>query len=476
MDKVKMDICVIGAGSGGLSVAAGAAQMGASVILIEKDRMGGDCLNTGCVPSKALLASAKRANAFRDAPDFGIATQEPNIDFERIHKHVHNVINRIAPNDSVERFESLGVKVLRATATFKDNKTILAGNCEIQARRIVVATGSRAVIPPILGLDKIPYLTNETIFDLTECPEHLIIIGGGPIGCEMGEAYRLLGAKVTILEQAKILPKDEPELVDILRQRLIEHGIDLFEDSQVIRTEKADDGSLHVHIEKNGKPLLIKGSHILAATGRQTNIDLLNLENASVEFTQRGITTDNRLRSVSNKRVFAIGDVAGNYQFTHAANYHAGIALRNILFALPAKANYSALPWVTYTELELAHVGLTESDAKAQGIKHKVFFWSFEENDRAQAEHATDGKMKLITGPKGAILGCSIIGKSAGELILPWCLAIQEKLKISSMARVIAPYPTLSEASKRLAGSYYTKALFSNKTKQVVRWIQRLLP
>jgi pyruvate/2-oxoglutarate dehydrogenase complex dihydrolipoamide dehydrogenase (E3) component len=475
MKEIKVDICVIGAGSGGLSLAAGASQMGASVALIEKGKMGGDCLNTGCVPSKALLAAAKCADVFRHADQFGIQSITPEVNFKEVHDHVQGVIEGIAPNDSVERFESLGVKVIKATASFKDKKTIIAGDYEIKARRFVIATGSRAAAPPILGLDQVDYLTNENIFELTTLPKHLIIIGGGPIGCEMAQAHRLLGSEVTLVELSHILPKDDPEPVNIIRQKLINTGITLYESIRVDKVEQEKDEVL-VTIRRHGDTIKISGSHLLIAAGRKPNTEELNLENANIAFTPKGISVDERLRSTSNKKVFAIGDVAGSYQFTHAANYHAGIVIRNILFAMPAKVNYSALPWVTYVEPELAHVGLTEADAKAKNLTYKVLHWSFKENDRARTEHTTTGQIRVIVNKKGFVLGCNIVGEHAGELILPWCLAIQEKLKISSMANVIAPYPTLSEVSKRAAGSYYTETLFSKKTKWLVRFIQKWFP
>ena len=475
METLKVDVCIIGAGSGGLVVASVAAQLDCSVVLIEKDKMGGDCLNTGCVPSKALLAASKVAQVFRKADRFGVSSTEPEINFEQVHKHVHDVIKVIEPNDSVERFEGMGVKVIKATGTFSDAKTLIAGGYQIKARRFVVATGSSAAVPPIPGLDQVSYLTNENIFDLTEKPEHLIIIGGGPIGCEMAQAHRRLGCNVTLLELFNILPKDEPELTDVIRNTLVNDGIDLYESISVERIEKAGNG-LRVFIKEAGIEKQISGTHLLISAGRKPNLDELNLEKAGVDFDRPGIKTDARLRSISNKKIFAVGDIAGSYQFTHAAGYQACIAIKNILFGLPGKANYKALPWVTYTDPELSHVGLLEADAKKEGLSTRVLTWSFEENDRAQAEKNTQGQIKVLVNHKGLILGCSIVGAHAGELIAPWTLAIQEKLKIGSMANMIAPYPTLSEISKRVAGSYYTEKLFSSGTKRLVKFIQKVLP
>lgn len=463
------DICVIGAGSGGLTVAAGASQMGARVVLIEKDRMGGDCLNTGCVPSKALLAAAHAAHTVERSARFGVNGHAPKIDFAAVHDHVHDIIDTIAPNDSVDRFEGLGVTVIKAPARFSGRREIAAGNHRVRAKWIVLATGSRAAIPPIPGLDQLPYLTNETIFDRTSVPKHLIVIGGGPIGAELAQAHRRLGAAVTIIEMAGILRNDDPEAVDVVRQQLRADGIDILENAGVAATRMAGRGVV-VTVNENGTTRDIQGSHLLVATGRSANVDGLDLEIAGVAFSPRGVVVDRRLRT-SNKHVFAVGDVAGGYQFTHMAAYHAGIAIRNILFRLPARVDTGAVPWVTYTDPELAHVGLGEAAARAEGRNIRVLRWPFAENDRAQTERATDGFVKAITTPRGKILGATIVGRHAGELLLPWVMAVREGLGIGAIAGVIAPYPTLGEASKRAAGSFYLPKLFSERTRRVVRFL-----
>ncbi len=472
MQRLTFDIAVIGAGSGGLSVAAGAAQMGAKVVLIEKHKMGGDCLNTGCVPSKALIAAAHAAETVRTSARFGVNGHEPAIDFTRVHAHVHGVIAAIAPNDSVERFEKLGVSVIQAAAKFKDAKTLVAGDTEIRARRFVIATGSSAFVPPIPGIKDVPFLTNETMFDLTEAPSHLIVVGGGPIGIEMAQAHRRLGAKVTVLEMGKIMPKDDPEAVAVVRARLQAEGVTILEGVTVDRLVR-DGNGITATIGIDGGKVAIAGSHLLIAAGRRPNVNGLGLEAAGIEFSVRGIKTDERLRS-TNTRVFAIGDVAGSFQFTHMAAYHAGIVIRNALFNLPAKVDLRAVPWTTYTDPELAHVGQTEAQAKAKDPAVRSVKWLFAENDRAQAERATEGFIKAVVGKGGVILGATIVGRHAGELILPWVLAVQKKLKVGDMAGLIAPYPTLSEVSKRAAGSWYTPKLFSDSTRSVVRLMQRL--
>ena len=468
---IKTDLCVIGAGSGGLAVAAGAVQMGAEVVLIEQGKMGGDCLNYGCVPSKALIAAGKAAHTIRSAGRFGVNGHEPAIDFPAVHAHVHGVIAGIAPHDSQERFEGLGVQVIRAHARFTGPQEVEAGGARIRARRFVVATGSSPAVPPVPGLAEMPYLTNETVFDLTERPEHLIVIGGGPIGCELAQAHRRLGARVTLLERFSILPKDDPAAVEVVRHHLLAEGIDLREQVEITEVGREGNG-IAVTLNEGEFRQRITGSHVLVAAGRRANVDDLGLEAAGIEHSARGIQVDDRLRT-SNKRVFAIGDVAGGFQFTHMAAYHAGIVIRNALFKLPAKVDERAVPWVTYTAPELAHVGLTEIMAKDRGVALSPLTWPFADNDRAQAERATAGFVKALVDRRGRVRGATIVGEHAGELIQPWALAVGQGLKIGALAQLIAPYPTLGEASKRAAGSFYTPTLFGPRTRKIVRFLQR---
>ena len=464
--RIKADICIIGAGSGGLSVAAGAAQMGARTVLIERDEMGGDCLNTGCVPSKALIAAAKQAYRMGTGAPFGVAPAKPKVDFAKVHDHVHSVIAAIAPNDSVARFEGLGVTVIKEHGRFRDGSTVIAGNAEISARRFVIATGSRPFVPPVPGLDKVPFHTNETIFSNKECPEHLVILGAGPIGLEMAQAHRRLGARVTVLETLKAFARDDEEVSALVIARLRKEGIGILEG---VKIESVSGGAGEVKVTLADQRE-IAGTHLLVATGRRANVEGLDLEKAGVDYTERGIRVDERLRT-TNKRIFGIGDVAGGPQFTHVAGYHAGIVIRNALFRVPAKADHSAIPHVTYTDPELAHVGLTETEARAKGLSINVLRWHLAENDRAQAERETDGVIKVVTDNHARVLGATIAAPHAGELILPWVLAKSQALKLSAMASVVAPYPTLSEISKRAAGSYYTPTLFSTKTKMLVRFL-----
>lgn len=461
------DICIIGAGSGGLSLAAGAVQMGASVTLIERGKMGGDCLNYGCVPSKALLAAGKAAHTVRNAPLFGIASQRPQIDFKAVHAHVHGVMADIAPNDSQERFEKLGVHVIREEAHFQDAHTVQAGNTRVKAKYFILATGSSPFVPHLAGLDQIPYFTNETLFDQMKCPKHLIIIGGGPIGIEMAQAHRRLGADVTLITGHRILPKDDPELVEIIKKQLLQEGVQIIENAPVRKVAKIK-GGLSVTTNKSTQ----KGSHLLMATGRQANLKNLNLDAANIHHTPKGITVNERLQT-SQKHIYAMGDCIGGYQFTHVASYHANILIKNLLFKLRAKANTNAVPWVTYCDPELAHVGLSNAQALKKYPGALTLRWPFMENDRALAEHATEGLIKVTTKKNGEILGASLVGKNAGDLLLPWIMAVKEKKKISHIATLIAPYPTLSEVSKRVAGSFFTPKLFSLKTKKLVRFLMK---
>ena len=466
------DLAIIGGGAGGLSVAAGAAQLGVNVVLFEGAKMGGDCLNSGCVPSKALLSAAKAKYQCDHAVNLGIHTDSVTVNFEEVMQHVHGVIKTIEKNDSVERFEGFGVKVIEHTAKFINKNTLEARGQQVRAKHIVIATGSSAFVPPIVGIDTVNYFTNETIFELKELPEHLIVIGGGPIGCELAQAFVMLGSKVTILEGIKILPKDEPDCVEIVRNKLIEMGISLHEAVNVSSVEKVEKG-IKVIAEHNNKHIETTGSHLLVATGRRANVNSLNLEAADIDYTPQGIKVDARLRT-NNKKIFAIGDVVGPYQFTHVAGYHASIIIRNILFKQRAKVDYRAVPWVTYTKPELAHVGLTFEEAKKQFSDAYTIDWPFEESDRAQAEGDTTGKIRVITNKKGQVLGVTIVGEGAGDLLQAWIPVVKERKSFKSFTDIIVPYPTRGEISKRVAGQYYTPILFSKKTRflvKLLKWI-----
>ena len=470
-ESLSVDVCVIGAGSGGLTVAAFCAMLGAPVVLIEKGEMGGDCLNVGCVPSKALIAAARRAEDIRTARAFGIGPTVPQIDFAAVQAHVRETVATIAPTDSVARFTALGVRVIRGAARFTGPKTVEIGGTTVTARRFVIATGSSPAVPAIDGLDTVPFLTNETIFGLAECPAHLAVLGGGAVGLELAQAFRRLGAAVTVFERHRILAKEDAEMTDVVRRRLVADGITIHEGSEVSRVER-DGADIRVHAIKAGEEGAIGVSHVLVALGRKANVDNLGLEAAGIAFTPRGVTVDKALRT-TNKRVYAIGDVTGEAGFTHVAGWQGSLVAQNILFRRPIRTDRTAVPRVTYTDPELAHIGLSEAEARATDPKARVLRWPFAENDRAVATRRRDGHVKLVVGHKGAILGCSIAGPEAGDLIAPYAVAIAKGMTVSDLSGIILPYPTLSEAGKRAAGTYFVSSLSNPWIGRIVRFLRR---
>jgi len=466
------DLAVIGAGAAGLSVTYATAQLGLRVALIERDRMGGDCLNVGCVPSKALLAAAHAAEAARGAGRFGIGLTPPMVDWFAVQHHVQGAIGTIAPADSAERYTGLGATVLRASARFTGRNALAVDGRALTARRIVIAAGSRARLPDIPGLAEVPFLTNANLFELAQRPEHLLIIGGGPIGLEMAQAHAGLGCRVTLVQKGRLAPKEDPDLVAPLRALLQAQGVDVVEDATLAAVEPGPALRL-----QDGR--LLAGTHLLVATGRQPNLEGLGLEAADVRATARGIATDAGLRSQTNRAVYAVGDIAdpaglGPRYFTHVGSYHAGIVIRRAVFRLPARLNYAALPRVTYTDPELAQVGLTEAEAKAAGRRIETFSFPFVENDRAVTEGRTEGLVKLVVGPRGRVLGAGILAPHAGEMIGGWTLAIARKIPLAAMAGMIVPYPTRSEAGKRAAGNRYAARLFAPRTRRLVRLLASL--
>nr|WP_319391297.1 FAD-dependent oxidoreductase [uncultured Cohaesibacter sp.] len=467
-EQIRADICVIGAGSGGLTVAAAMAAFGETVVLFEKGDMGGDCLNTGCVPSKAMIAAAKHAQSMREASRFGVSSVEPRIDYQAVHDHIHSVIAAIAPNDSVERFEALGVRVIKAAARFKDKRTVVSANGEIEvkARAFVIATGSSPAIPPISGLETVDYLTNETFFSLTERPERLVVIGGGPIGLELAQAQRRLGAEVVVLEAFSLLSREDPELSSLVGDRLRREGISIHEGAKITRIDPPTNPEAHpygarIHFcvpredgEGETDEEILDASHLLVATGRTANVDGLGLEAAGIGYDRRGIAVKPTLRT-SNRRVYAIGDVTGGMQFTHVAGYHAGLVVRNILFRLGAKEDLGILPRVTFTDPELAHVGYDEGQARQKFGKIRILRWPYGDNDRAQAERQTGGFIKIILNRKGVVIGASVVGANAGEIINMWALIVAQKMNVKAVTGYVSPYPTFSEIGRRAAISSF---------------------
>jgi pyruvate/2-oxoglutarate dehydrogenase complex dihydrolipoamide dehydrogenase (E3) component len=473
-ELLRPDICVVGAGSAGLTVAAAAASFGVSVVLIEKDRMGGDCLNTGCVPSKALIAAARHAHSMRTGERFGVSAGEVAIDFAKTLAHVRGVIAAIAPNDSAERFTGLGVTVLRGAASFEDRRTVIVGAIRIRARRFVLATGSRPALPAIPNLETVAYLTNETLFQLRRRPAHLVVIGAGPIGLEMAQAFRRLGSEVTVLEAGAALAKEDPECAALLLETLRREGIDIREQSAVERVARRGRNGIRVKFSSCGGSESVDGTHLLIAAGRRPDVNGLGLEAAGIAFDAHGIKVNARLRT-GNRRVYAIGDCAGGPQFTHWAGYGAGQVVRSILFRFGGRVNPDLLPWVTFTDPELAHVGLTEAAAaERRRGKIQVLRWPLSENDRAQAEGATWGLVKVLATRGGRILGADILAPNAGELIAPFALAVSQKLSVKAFAATVFPYPTMSESGRRAAIAFYAPKLNTPLVGRVIRLLRRL--
>jgi len=443
--------------------------MGADVVLLEGHKMGGDCLNYGCVPSKSLIASAKAAYGQAHTSAFGVADQVPQVDYAAAMEHVAEVVASIAPMDSQERFEGFGVRVIREFGAFISPTQVKAGDHMITARRVVIASGSSPLVPPIPGLSNVPFVTNETLFDQRGKPDHLLIIGGGPIGMEMAQAHVRLGCKVTVIEGQRALGKDDPELAKVVLDSLRDEGVEIAEGAMVSAV-RGQGGAIEVATQTGST---FKGSHLLMAVGRKANTDSLNLAAAGIETSRSGIQVDDQLRT-SNKKVYAIGDVAGGMQFTHVAGYQAGVIIRSALFGLPSKAKTSHIPWVTYTDPELAQVGLTELQARdIHGVKLEVVRFDYHHNDRALAERQTKGFIKVMV-VKGRPVGASIVGHQAGELITTWSLALANGLKMGQIAAMVAPYPTIGEINKRVAGAYFSPRLFdSQNVKRAVRFVQR---
>jgi pyruvate/2-oxoglutarate dehydrogenase complex dihydrolipoamide dehydrogenase (E3) component len=460
---VTADICVIGAGAAGLSVAAGAAQLNQKVVLVEQAEMGGECLNSGCVPSKALIRAARAAYDVKNADRFGVTAGNPTVNFASTMSYVHDVIAKIAPHDSVERFRNMGVTVLEGTAQFIDAGTVKVGNTRVTARYFVIATGSKPSIPSLRGLNAIDYHTNETIFKLTSRPQHLLILGGGAVGLEMAQTFRRLGSRVTLIEQQNCLQNEDAETLAPVLDKLRAEGVTLEEMCQV------------KSVRKEGRKIILKtdrgdleGSHLLIAAGRKPNCDELNLDRAGVPLENGFIKTDHRLRT-DRKNIYAVGDVTKFGGSTHSASEQAGIVIRNMLFKIPAKIKPQSFPQAVYTDPEYARLGLTEAAARAAGYSVSVLRWPFSANDRALAEGDTHGLVKVVAVPNGRVLGVSISGAHAGDLLAPWSLMIGRKLKLSHIAGLIAPYPTRGEASKRAAGDFYSRKLFTPSGRLLVK-------
>ena len=468
----KRDLVIIGGGAGGLIVSSVAAQLGLKVTLIEKEeKLGGDCLHYGCVPSKTLIHAAKVASLMRRGNEFGLPSIEPQVDLGKVNDHVQSVIEHIQKHDDPERFRSYGCEVIFGAAEFIDAHTVRVNDQEIRGRRFVIATGSRPFIPPIEGLEETGYLTNLDIFSLRELPPRLVVLGGGPIGLEIGQAYARLGSRVTVVERSPhLLPQEDPEIAIALRDTLIDEGIEILTSTNAEGVGRQGDTRI---VSCSGN-VQLEAEQILVAAGRQPNIENLGLESAGVKSERKGIIVDRRMRT-SQKHIYACGDVCGPYPFTHMAEYQAGIVISNAIFRFPKKTNYRVVPWVTYTDPELARVGLTEQQARERGITPTVLRFPFKDIDRALAEVETSGITKLVTH-KGKILGASILGPHAGELIHEIVLAMQTGATIGDISATIHAYPTLAQIHRRTVNTAYAPKLFSSGTRTLIKWINRLLP
>jgi pyruvate/2-oxoglutarate dehydrogenase complex dihydrolipoamide dehydrogenase (E3) component len=471
MASFDYDIGVIGGGAAGLTVASGAAQLGAKTLLIEQEELlGGDCLHYGCVPSKTLISSASLYHRMQHSVEYGLPAAElGKVDFSRVSERIRSVIAHIQHHDSVERFSGLGVDVRFGRPEFTDEHIILLDGKALSSRKWVIATGSSPAVPAVPGLDKIPYLTNREIFYLDELPEHLIVLGAGAIAIEMAQAFNRLGSRVTVIQRGEqILSKEDRDLADDVMAHLQQEWVEFRLGSSLLAVGENSAGKQVEIRTQDGEIETISGTHILVALGRSVNTAGLGLENAGVVYDDRGIEVDNRLRT-SQKHIFAAGDVNGGYQFTHAAGYEGGIVVSNGVFNLPRKVNYTWMPWCTYSSPELASVGLNEKRAEAAGVSYRVYEESFSDNDRAQAEGETAGRIKLLLDRKEKPLGVQILGSGAGELLAEWVATLNGGVKLSTLAGAVHPYPTRAEINKRVVGSLFSEKIFSDRVRSILK-------
>jgi pyruvate/2-oxoglutarate dehydrogenase complex dihydrolipoamide dehydrogenase (E3) component len=474
MAKFDFDLCVIGGGAAGLTAASGASQLGMRVLLAERDpHLGGDCLHYGCVPSKTLIKTAKVRRLMERAADFGLPCPDlPPVDFKSVSSRIRSVIETIQRHDSVDRFSSLGVRVAFGPARFLDEHQVEIGARKFSAARFVVATGSSAAIPGIPGLESVPFLTNREIFSLDRLPESLVILGAGPVACELGQAFARLGSKVTLLQRSgQILSGEDADMASVVERALLDEGVDIRLDCALEQVRSVA-GGVEASFRHGGGKASVVGERLLVALGRRANVEGLGLADAGVKFSAGGVPVDARMRS-SQKHIFAAGDVTGQHRFTHAAGYEGGIVVANAAMRLPRRADYKYMPRCTYTEPELAGIGRNEKDCRREGIKYSVIVESFSANDRAQAEHETRGKIKLVLDKRERPLGVQIVGPHAGELAGEWIAALNGKVGLSTLAGAVHPYPTLSEINKRVAGTIYADKIFSDRVRKILHFLFR---
>ncbi|MGM0427667.1 MAG: dihydrolipoyl dehydrogenase family protein [Thermodesulfobacteriota bacterium] len=470
------DIGIIGGGAAGLTVASGAAQLGAKTLLIEKEKeLGGDCLHFGCVPSKTLIRTAQAYHTMKNAESFGLPQGDvPPVDFRQVKERIQSVIAAIQKHDSEERFCSLGAKVEFGELTFTDEHSVRLNGQRISAKNWVMASGSSPQIPPIKGLNKTPHITNKEIFSLDHLPASMVILGAGPIAIEMAQAFCRLGTKVSVVQRSgQILSKEDRDMADAVMQVLAGEGVDFHLNASVLDVRDSGDGKEVRIQDKEGGITSLKAEQILIAMGRTPNLKGLHLKAIGVEFDRKGIQVDNRMRT-TQKHIYAAGDITGAFQFTHAAGYEGGIVVSNAIFHLPRKADYTFLPWCTYTDPELAGIGMNEKTAAEAGIEYSVFSEVFRDNDRSLAQGYTTGKIKMLLDTNEKPIGVQILGPHAGELLNEWVAVLNGKVKLSTLAAAVHPYPTLGEINKRVAGAYLSPKIFSDTVKKGLKFFFHL--
>jgi pyruvate/2-oxoglutarate dehydrogenase complex dihydrolipoamide dehydrogenase (E3) component len=470
------DIGVIGGGAAGLTVTSGAAQLGAKTILVEKEKeLGGDCLHFGCVPSKTLIKSAHVYHLMKNAKEFGLPKIEvPPVDFQEVSQRIKSVISIIQQHDSEERFCRLGAKVEFGDPRFTDEHSIRLNGSTYAAKNWVIATGSSAVAPPIEGLDKTPFITNREIFSLDHLPKSMIILGGGPIGTEMGQAFNRFGTKISMVDRAEqILGKEDKDMADAVMNVMKGEGVEFHLNASIESVNDLGTEKAVIIKDHEGKIIRLKAERILVGMGRGANTAGMGLENIGLEYDRRGIKVDNRLRT-KQKHIYAAGDVSGGYQFTHAAGYEGGIVISNAIFHLPRKTDYTYLPWCTYTDPPLGSIGMNEKMAKAAGIDYSVWTEEFKDNDRSLAEGEKIGKIKMLLDEKEKPIGVQILGPHAGDLLAEWVAVLNGKVKLSTLAAAIHPYPTIGEINKKIAGTFFSPKIFSDKIKKGLKFFFHL--
>ena len=472
MPDYDYDIGVLGGGAAGLTAASGASQFGAKTLLIEKEKeLGGDCLHYGCVPSKTLIKTAHVYHMMKNAEKYGLPGVDVKpVDYRDVAKRIQSVIGEIQKHDSEERFCKLGVKVEFGDAVFSDEHSVNINGKNHSAKKWLIATGSSPSIPPIEGIDKTPYITNKEIFSLDSLPKSMIVIGAGPIAIEMAQSFCRLGTKVSVIQRSgQILSKEDRDMADTVMNVLISEGVTFHMNSALVSTRDLGSEKEVVIKKKDGKTLSLKAERILVALGRQPNIEGMGLEDISLEFNKKGIPVDSRMRT-NHKHIYAAGDITGTYQFTHAAGYEGGVVLNNAVLHLPKKTDYTYLPWCTYTDPELASIGMNEKRAEEAGIEYSVWTEEFRSNDRSLAEGEETGKVKMVLDSKGKPLGIQILGLHAGELVSEWVAVLNGGVKLSTLASAVHPYPTLGEINKRVVGNYFSGKIFSEKVKKTLKF------